>query len=114
MIPKHPLHVYFDEDLAEIFEVKDNWYHFKIEIHLNFNCFFGYGALPLTLNILVISSSNSKIRILNPSLILEIDEEMTKIFKVIGKAQAIKVETKLNFEVVLIVFNLKYLSQNFI
>jgi len=28
--------------------------------------------------------------------------------------EAIKVETKLNFEVVLIVFNLKYLSQNFI
>ena len=28
--------------------------------------------------------------------------------------EAIKVETKLNFEVVSIVFNLKYLSQNFI
>ena len=52
-------------------------------------------------------------RILKLSLILEIDEELTEIFKVKGKAQAIKVETKLNFEVVSIVFNLKYLSQNF-
>ena len=61
-IPKHPQHAQFDEVLAEIFDVKDNWYHFKIKFHLHFYCFFKNGALPLTLNILVISSSNSKIR----------------------------------------------------
>ena len=58
-IPKHPQHAQFDEVLAEIFDVKDN-------------------ALPW--NLLVM-------RILKLSLILEIDEELTEIFKVKGKAQ---------------------------
>ena len=80
----------------------------------NFVSTFIAWALPITLNILVISSSISRISDGFRILIFEFDEEMTKIFKVKGKAQAIKVETKLNFEVVLIVFNLKYLSQNFI
>ena len=58
-IPKDPQHAQFDEVLAEIFDVKDN-------------------ALPW--NLLVM-------RILKLSLILEIDKELTEIFKVKGKAQ---------------------------
>ena len=59
-IPKHPLHAQFDEVLVEIFEVKDNWYFSK-------NNF--------------VSSKH---------VIIEIDKEMTELFKVKDKAQSEK------------------------
>ena len=34
-ISKHPLHVQFDQVLAEIFDVKDTWYHSIIFMTLN-------------------------------------------------------------------------------
>ena len=52
MIPKHTLHAQFDEVLAEIFEVKDNWYFSK-------NNFVSSFSLPIISNI---SSSNLKIK----------------------------------------------------
>ena len=35
MFSKHPLHVQFDQVLAEIFEVKDTWYHCLFYFHDN-------------------------------------------------------------------------------
>ena len=57
-------------------------------------------------------------RIPKLSLISRIDEGLTELFKVEEKSsiskKSIKVEEKLIFEMLSIVFNLKYLSQNFI
>ena len=61
-IPKLSLIFEFDEVLAEIFKVKDNWEHFKNKLLFDFYWLFGNGALPSTLNNSVNSSSNSKIR----------------------------------------------------
>ena len=39
-ISKHPLHVQFDQVLAEIFDVKDTWYHSIIFMTLNLTKFW--------------------------------------------------------------------------
>ena len=86
-IPKHPLHAQFDEILAEIFEVKDNWYFSKINFVFIFFIanflryfFIDFKDQGQICNLLVM-------RIPKLTLIIEIDEELTEIFKVKGKAQ---------------------------
>ena len=93
-IPKHPLHAKFDEVLVEIFEVEDSWYFSKnnfvfiffIVNYLSqfFSKFKDQGQIW---NLLVM-------RILKLSLIVEIDEDLTKISKVKGKAQFPKSQWK--------------------
>ena len=81
-IPKHPLHAQFDEILAEIFEVKDNWYFSKINFVFIFFIanflryfFIDFKDQGQICNLLVM-------RIPKLTLIIEIDEELTEIFKV--------------------------------
>ena len=81
-IPKHPLHAQFDEILAEIFEVKDNWYFSKINFVFIFFIanflryfFIDFKDQGQICNLLVM-------RIPKLTLIIEIDKEMTELFKV--------------------------------
>ena len=58
-IPKHPQHAQFDEVLAEIFDVKDNWYHPKKKlISSQLSLLLRKWSLAFNLEYLVISSSN--------------------------------------------------------
>ena len=86
-IPKHPLHAQFDEILAEIFEVKDNWYFSKINFVSSF-------SLPI---ISVISSSNSKIRDRFFFCCHWLLKEMTELFKVKPRPNFLKDDKNMNW-----------------
>ena len=95
-IPKHPLHAQFDEILAEIFEVKDNWYFSKINFVFIFFIanflryfFIDFKDQGQICNLLVM-------RIPKLTLIIEIDEELIEIFKVKCKAQLLKDDEIMN------------------
>ena len=80
-ISKNPPHAQFDEVLAEIFEVKDNLYFSKINFISSFfiaNYLFKDQGQIFFLLIMRISKL---------TLIIEIDKEMTELFKVKDKAQ---------------------------
>ena len=86
-IRKHPLHAQFDEVLAEIFKVEVSWYFSKI------NFVFIFFIVNYLRYFFIKFKDQGQIffllvmRIQKLSLIIEIDKEITEIFKVKGKAQ---------------------------
>ena len=86
-IPKHPLHIWFDEVLAEIeiFKVKHNGYHSKYWLFFNFLLTLQKLSLVFNLNSCLLVMRNSK-----RTLIFEFYAALTEIFKVEDKAQFLK------------------------